>query len=334
MKVSVAIAAYEGERFIGAQLDSLARQSRRPDQIVVTDDSRGGGTEFAVLSAANRTGLCIEYSRNASTLGVAKNFQAALARCDGDVTFLCDQDDVWDPKKIETVLAAFSEAPALLCVMNDARFTDGDLHPTGRTKRAQFSHAGLEDEVFVMGCCAAFDQDLVRVALPFPDKVTHDQWIVGLSDVLGSTNRLTAVLQDYRIHGGNEATFFFINRSAKRGRLAMYLLRLRRTLASALCTSGLEAELQFLESALNRLEERYRLLASRFGKQSIDAKLQTLRIRIQRLRARREVHSQRRLERAGTITKLWREGVYDSPRAAVKDLLVRRLPPLAKVPLP
>ena len=104
MKISVVIAAYRGEKFIGAQLQSIAGQSVPVDEIIICDDSPDGLTR---LEIEKFTGILpIRYVANEKTLGVTGNFNRALHLVTGDVVFLCDQDDVWYPEKTAKMLCA------------------------------------------------------------------------------------------------------------------------------------------------------------------------------------------------------------------------------------
>ena len=48
MKISVALAAYNGEKYIGEQIESILPQLGRDDEIVVSDDNPAGKTRAAV----------------------------------------------------------------------------------------------------------------------------------------------------------------------------------------------------------------------------------------------------------------------------------------------
>ena len=130
MKISVAIAAYCGEKFIGEQLASIIAQTRMPDEVVVCDDSpdEATGNEVAKFSGM----LNIRYIRNDTPLGAAANFNKAVSLCSGDVIFLCDQDDLWYPEKV-AVMSRFLASGGIKAVFCDSDITDADGHPCGFT---------------------------------------------------------------------------------------------------------------------------------------------------------------------------------------------------------
>ncbi len=99
--ISIAIATYNGERFLREQLDSLYAQTRQADEIVVCDDCSKDGTAAILEEYHQKYGLI--YHINEHQLGVNANFFKAMSLCKGDFISICDQDDVWLPNKIETL---------------------------------------------------------------------------------------------------------------------------------------------------------------------------------------------------------------------------------------
>ena len=129
--VSVAICTHNGEQFIEEQLRSVLAQTRVPTQIVVSDDASTDRTVEVVRTviAANEqinpdSSTSFSLIINAVPLGVAANFEQAINACTGKFVALCDQDDVWLPRRVEAALDAFDRHPSLLLVHSDARLID------------------------------------------------------------------------------------------------------------------------------------------------------------------------------------------------------------------
>ena len=124
-QVSVAMAAYNGEAFIEAQIASILPQLEEGDELVISlDPSKDRTAEIIEGFADSRIRLLPGLGE-----GVQKNFENALRHCGGEILFLCDQDDVWAPDKVESVLSVFAARDALL-VLHDAQIADGALHVT------------------------------------------------------------------------------------------------------------------------------------------------------------------------------------------------------------
>ena len=109
--LSVALCTYNGARFIIAQLESIAAQSRLPDELIICDDHSRDGTLDLVRRFAVSASFSVCVHANPKNLGSTRNFEQAVEMCKGDIIVLCDQDDVWRPDKlvrIETFLAGRS----------------------------------------------------------------------------------------------------------------------------------------------------------------------------------------------------------------------------------
>ncbi len=202
--ISVALAAYKGEKYIEAQLRSILPQLSHDDEIIVSDDRPGGMTEKIVKR------LAMEDSRirwvEGKSKGVVANFVNAIRYCRGDKIFLCDQDDVWLPDKVKRVMEAFDEGYDL--VLHNAYVTDGELNITDYSffeKRG--SKKGVIRNIFknsYMGCCMAFDRKLLKKIMPMPKSIPmHDQWIGILGEIYGKVKFIDLPLIYYRVHGGN-----------------------------------------------------------------------------------------------------------------------------------
>ena len=176
MKISVALAAYKGAQYIAEQLDSILKQLGKNDEIIVSDDYPQGKTRDEVLKFQDKRIRYIEGKGE----GVVKNFENALNACTGDVIFLCDQDDVWLPDKVETVMKEIQNGADL--VLHDAAVADSALNIT---EPSYFAVHGSNASFFgniirnsFVGCCMAFKKETLLASLPFPKGLAmHDWWI-------------------------------------------------------------------------------------------------------------------------------------------------------------
>lgn len=208
MKISVAMATYNGERYIADQLKSIAEQSLLPTELVVSDDCSTDGTVDAIERFIELAPFEVLLSRNQKTLGYARNFNAALHKTSGDLVFLCDQDDVWYKHKIARMVEAaqqFQDAQVIMC---DAALARECLTPVGRTKLHQIKASGLKESEYVMGAATVVRRSFLELVLPIPESFpAHDDWIVRLAEGVGAKLILREVLQLYRRHAGNRSQF-------------------------------------------------------------------------------------------------------------------------------
>jgi glycosyltransferase involved in cell wall biosynthesis len=110
------MATYNGARFIGEQLDSLARQTHPPAELVVSDDASADETLDIVRRFAERAPFPVRIHRNGERIRWTENHHRAAALSSGDWIAYCDQDDVWRADKLERVSAAIRTNPDAVLV--------------------------------------------------------------------------------------------------------------------------------------------------------------------------------------------------------------------------
>ena len=115
---------FNGAAFVGEQLESLLRQTRPPDELVVCDDCSSDGTTGIVAEFARRAPFHVRIVPHESNVGITANYEHAISLCSKDLVFLCDQDDIWHADKV-----AASRKGAAVSPRNRARRLD---HPTSR----------------------------------------------------------------------------------------------------------------------------------------------------------------------------------------------------------
>ncbi|PTR16271.1 glycosyltransferase involved in cell wall biosynthesis [Nitrosospira sp. Nsp2] len=216
LSLSVALASYNGERYIGEQLDSIARQTRLPDELIISDDASTDSTPAIVYDFAQRVPFPVRFIQH-ERLGSTRNFELAIAECKGDIIFLCDQDDVWYPNKAETIEGVFISTPEAGAVFTDADVVDENLQPLGsrlwrffRFKSEEQAQLAAGDALGVLlrhpvatGATMAFRSSFRDFVLPMPP-TWHDAWIALL---IGASSHLVALpipLIAYRQHGHNQ----------------------------------------------------------------------------------------------------------------------------------
>lgn len=202
--ISVALAAYKGEKYIMEQVSSILKQLDENDELIISDDCPYTET-YGVLSDLIQKDKRIVYAEGPKK-GVIKNFEHAIALAKGDYIFLADQDDVWCDNKVERVMKAFDSGADI--VLHNAAITDGRLCPNG-TYAFQTNHTATGTVKNIIknsyqGCCMAFNARLREHILPFPEKLPmHDQWIGLVGEKFGRVELIEEPLILYRRHGEN-----------------------------------------------------------------------------------------------------------------------------------
>ena len=320
MKVSIAMATYDGASFVDAQLASFLAQSRRPDELVVVDDA-STDTTVARLEAFQETApFPVHILSTPFNQGQVPAFSRALEATTGDVVFLSDQDDVWYPHKIRTVTDFLARHEDVLAVVNDAAVTDAELRPSGRTVFSQHAAAGRRVDRSFMGCAAAVRRDLLRLALPIPAEYPgHDVWLAAFAMALGVTAHLPEVLQSYRRHASN-VTNAELARPVSVNRASRLLKRLRGTWS--IRASDYDSRLRKWQLG----SEGLRRGAERTGGEAATRLLEASRDDDRRsalVAERRRLRERPRVDRLVPALRLWRRGGYvlhAGPLSLLRDL--------------
>jgi glycosyltransferase involved in cell wall biosynthesis len=213
--VSVAMATYNGERFLLDQLSSLAAQTLRPSELVVRDDGSTDGTLDVLDDFQRGSPFPVRVSRGRK-LGFADAFLAAAGSCTGELIAFCDQDDVWLPRKLERCAAVFADGDVRVAI-HSSEIVDERLAPTGRrypdVPVDRFVPPLSSDPwLAVRGMSMVFDARLLTVADPtnrppshyLPGAAMHhDEWVYGLGRALGAVAFVAEPLALYRQHESN-----------------------------------------------------------------------------------------------------------------------------------
>lgn len=203
IRCSVAMATYNGERYIAEQIESVLRNMKKNDELIISDDGSTDNTRTII-------GHYMEYDERIHLVegpqkGAIRNFENALQYVNGQVVFLCDQDDIWEMDKIDKVLAAMQEDVTL--VMHDAVVVEAGTVIVPSFMRYRGSKQGMLNNIIknsYIGCCMAFKRELLNYVLPFPERICmHDQWIGLMNELVGQSRFIEDKLLHYRRHESN-----------------------------------------------------------------------------------------------------------------------------------
>jgi glycosyltransferase involved in cell wall biosynthesis len=220
---------YNGEKYLSEQLASLDAQTRRPAEVIISDDGSSDGTWSLLEKWAAATELTVTLVRNPENLGFIRNFEATVSRCSGDYIALCDQDDVWRADKLERLASAMDRNANLNLAFSDARLVDPEGASLGMRafdsvgldalKVAAINDGSgkrrLQTHHTVVGATAMYRRAWHRLVLPYPKSLEaedsywiHDGWTAALLSVIGDVFVEREPLIDYRIHPGQATSLY------------------------------------------------------------------------------------------------------------------------------
>lgn len=205
VKVSFAMAVYNGEQFIKKQIESIIKQMEPQDELIISYDKSNDNTLKIICDYEKKyTQISVIENKNA---GLITNFNNAILSCTGDYIFIADQDDVWDINKRDVLCEKFEATHADLLIhngvninINDERISDNffDMY---RIRRSIISYY-LKPRY--SGCCMAFSRRLQEYILPIPKNIgAYDHWIGIIGKMSGKVEFVDDVLVYHRIHDNN-----------------------------------------------------------------------------------------------------------------------------------
>jgi glycosyltransferase involved in cell wall biosynthesis len=203
--ISIVIATYNGERYLREQLNSIAAQTLKPTQIIIQDDASNDATVAIINDYVN---LPIELEINPHNLGYIKNFERALSKATGDYIALCDQDDIWERTKLESLFEAIGEHSL---VYSNSLLINSDGNSLNQTLSEKLKNRFISTHsplAFLYDNCVSahailFHRSLLPQLFPFPQYLYFDAWIAANAASLQGVYYLDTALVRYRQHSTN-----------------------------------------------------------------------------------------------------------------------------------
>ena len=218
--IIILLATCNGAEFLAEQLDSLLIQSESDWRLLVRDDGSLDGTPSILQDYAQKSDrISVLVNEDRASGSALANFSMLLEAAyhhGAEYVFCCDQDDVWAPDKLESMLIRLKQLegenkePCLvhhdLLVVNDSLEPIADsfvdlmqLHPSDHKQPQR-----LISRNEVTGCAMACNRALLEIALPISDQaVMHDWWMALCAGYFGRLAFMPETLVKYRQHGGN-----------------------------------------------------------------------------------------------------------------------------------
>ncbi|RXN86773.1 glycosyl transferase family 2 [Achromobacter aloeverae] len=211
--VIVLLCAYNGERYLAEQLDSIAAQTHQEWTVWVSDDGSTDGTHGILEHYRQRWGADRLRVVSGPGRGFATNFLSLVCRTEivGDYFSYSDQDDIWHPEKLQRALERLEThgrvVPTLYC--SRTQLIDEQGRKLGFsplfTRAPGFRNALVQN--VGGGNTMVFNQaarQLLVSAGPDLRVVAHDWWTyvaVSAADGVVVYDPQPTLL--YRQHGGN-----------------------------------------------------------------------------------------------------------------------------------
>jgi len=217
LKISVVICTFQGELYIQEQLESILRQTRPVDEILLLDDGSKDQTVELARCLLEKSGIRWQIIQNQKNVGVARNFEQGIRKSQGDIVLTSDQDDVWTADKAEHFEKIFLENPNCVLAFSDAKVTDSNLQVLreslwdasgfGQKQQQLFREQKYFSVLFsdnvVTGAAMGIRKRFAEMCIPAPAGTLHDYWFALCAPAYGSILAIAEKDLMYRQHGKN-----------------------------------------------------------------------------------------------------------------------------------
>ncbi|MDB5025772.1 MAG: hypothetical protein JWP78_3527 [Mucilaginibacter sp.] len=195
--ISIALCTYNGEKYLKEQMDSIINQTYKKLEIIVVDDDSTDNT-FDILSNYAKVDVRVKCIKNSANLGFNKNFEKALKLTSGEYIAISDQDDIWLPDKLQSLLINIGDN---WLIFSNSNFI-GDREPGTLLKdfKLPVNYKGFLFRNYVTGHTVLMRREFLHFILPFPQKGFYDWWMGFVAAYHHKMTFYDEVLTYYRVH--------------------------------------------------------------------------------------------------------------------------------------
>ena len=182
MTTGIVLSAYNGSKYIVQQLDSIKNQSVKADKVIISDDCSTDDTPSIIEAYIKDNNLTDwTFIKNSVNKGWKKNFYDLIDMCDTDWVLPCDQDDIWNNRKIEFMSRFYEDPKVNVIGGNYIAFSHAQSPVFDEVKgTVKGEHKGFGPKfnyVVIPGCCMGIRKTFFDGIKPyyFAD-LAHDEF--------------------------------------------------------------------------------------------------------------------------------------------------------------
>lgn len=208
--ISVAMATYNGAKYLEEQLFSIINQTFLPQEIIIVDDFSTDRT-VEIIERIKEKYPFITLYKNEANLGPIKTFKEAVLKCNYNYIALCDQDDIWEENKLELCFKELKDIdinnkPSL--VFSDLKMIDTDGNLIGNSFWNVQGYNPVKTKLqsllignVVTGCTIMMNEKMKKEIAKMPnDIIMHDYWLALIAFSIGNFKVINETPIRYRVH--------------------------------------------------------------------------------------------------------------------------------------
>lgn len=199
--VSVPIFTYNGAKFLTQQIESIYAQTYKNIEVIACDDGSSDDTVEILKKYHSSHGL--KYYLHKENVGVNKNVSKALSMCKGDFIAPSDQDDIWKPEKIQTLIDNIQDNVLIYSLSTPI---DEENKPLDNFSILKENYVqGNNNLAFLFSNCVSghtimFKSELLPLLSEIPQSIYPDWWIAFVASSYGKIAFIDKSLVYYRRH--------------------------------------------------------------------------------------------------------------------------------------
>ncbi len=214
--IGVVLAAYNGDRYIRKQLDSILSQDQKVDELLIIDDGSTDGTR-AILREYEARYKGVRLVFNDRNMGSPAVFFYGLSLSRSDYILFCDQDDIWFDDKVSTQLFMVKDREKrnnYVCCFHNAKLIDSNDNiledSYWKYRKLDPKGYGLKKSLtrnIMTGCTMMINRSLANIinekVLSYDGILFHDHFISLVAYSLATVVAIDRPLMYYRNHSAS-----------------------------------------------------------------------------------------------------------------------------------
>jgi len=196
--ISVCMSIYGFSEYLPAQIESIIAQSTTIDEIVVVEDFSGLVSPADYLNEIfSANNIRLVYLNLSMNVGPAEAFRLAISASSGEVIYLCDHDDIWEPNRVENTIGYHAESS--LVIVNGVVFnSECIVGPSSIYSELNMSFMGNLFKNEVVGATLSVDGKFARELSNATSFYPMHDWVITSFSLL--TDRRIAFVDECLIH--------------------------------------------------------------------------------------------------------------------------------------
>lgn len=216
-RVAILLATYNGERYVQQQILSL-KSNITAFSLHWLDDQSTDATREIVRAATKNAAISVKEWHEDHHVGVPAAYFRLLEQVDSDIYLFCDQDDIWQPGKIDATVQNLLPEMNLpvMCFSDPLLFQNSEpdkLYRLLDTVRTTAERATQESRAFIpmvgYGHTEGFTRPLRDIYMRHSEiakgyAYMHDMWMYTIAVAAGTARLMQGVPTTlYRRHSDN-----------------------------------------------------------------------------------------------------------------------------------